>query len=228
VNLSTYTVKIAFSQRHENFIEFDHQYDHQQFCKATFLTQDLTMAADAALAIKTLELKASCSHCGMECAELKRCSVCKHASYCGAACQNAAWKKHKKKCVTLEEVRNRVSAAVAGREWRVVIKWEGRLEQLLEGRPDAARSGTLNNFKWAHAVAWGATGSTDHAVAAVRLQDRRIEILGNMERFRDQGEAMCEAAGYLVDVGKRQESVGYFQLDTFERAMSEQRTDFSQ
>ena len=130
--------------------------------------------------------------------------------------------------MTLEEVRNRVTAAGAVRDWRGVLKWEGRLEQLLEGLSDAARHDVLHNFKWAHAVAWGATGNTDHALAVVRLQNRRIEILGNMERFRDQGEAMCEAAGYLVDVGKRQESVGYFQLDTFERAMSEQRTDFSQ
>jgi hypothetical protein len=169
------------------------------------------MAEALALAIQALELKASCSHCGKECGELKRCSICKHASYCGASCQNAAWKKHKKTCVTLEEVRNRVSAAAEGQDWRGVLKWEGRMEQLLEGRSDAARNGTLKNFKWAHAVAWSATDSTDHALAAVRLQDRRIEILGNMERFRDQGESICEAAEYLVLVGKVQEAAGYFQ-----------------
>jgi hypothetical protein len=61
------------------------------------------MGEALALAIQSLELKASCSHCGKEAAELKRCSVCKHASYCGDACQNAAWKKHKKTCVTLHE-----------------------------------------------------------------------------------------------------------------------------
>jgi hypothetical protein len=31
----------------------------------------------------------------------QRCSRCKHASYCGAECQNAAWQGHKKTCVTL-------------------------------------------------------------------------------------------------------------------------------
>ena len=169
------------------------------------------MAEALALAIQTLELKASCSHCGKECDELKRCSVCRHASYCGASCQNAAWKKHKKNCVTLVEVRNRVAAAVESNEWRGVLKWEVRLEQLLEGRSDAARDATLYNFKWAHAAAWAAAGSTDHALAAVRLQDRRIEILGNMERFRDQGEAMCDAGLHLVDAGKRQEAAAYFQ-----------------
>jgi len=169
------------------------------------------MADALALAIKTLELKASCSHCGKECEELKRCSVCKHASYCGAACQNAAWKKHKKTCVTLEEVRKRVAAAAEGDDWRGVLKWEGRLGQLLEGWSDAARCDFLLDFKRAHAVAWCATGSTGHALAAVRLQDRRIEILGNMERFRNQGEAMCNAAEYLYDAGKVQEAAGYFQ-----------------
>jgi hypothetical protein len=169
------------------------------------------MAGALALAIQTLELKARCSHCGKECEDLKRCSVCKHASYCGAACQNAAWKKHKKICVTLEEVWKRVHAAEEGDDWRGVLKWEGRLGQLLEVRSDAACDFSLDVFRWAHAAAWDATGSTDHALAVVRLQDRRIEILGNMERFRDQGETMCDAANHLVDAGKVQEAAWYFQ-----------------
>ena len=169
------------------------------------------MADALAVAIKTLELKASCSHCGKECEELKRCSVCKHVSYCGAACQNVAWKKHKKTCVTLEEVDKRVDAAMEGEDWLGVIKWEKRLEQLLAGRCDATRESVLYNFKWAHSTGLHATGSTDHALAVVRLQDRRIELMGNMERFRDQGEAMCNAAEHLVVAEKRQEAAGYFQ-----------------
>ena len=177
------------------------------------------MAAALALAIQTLELKASCSHCGKECAELKRCSVCKHASYCGAVCQNAAWKKHKKTCVTLEEVGKRVDAAVGGEDWRGLLKWEARLEQLLEGRSDALRCNILSNFMTAHTAGMHATGSTDHALAAVRLQDRRIEFLG----FRDQGEAMCDAAEHLVFALKRQESC----CTSSEREISEQPTDSS-
>jgi hypothetical protein len=164
-----------------------------------------------ALAIRTLELKVSCSQCGKVCEELKRCSVCKHASYCGAACQNAAWKKHKKTCVTIEEVEKRVNTAGEGEDWRGVLKWEGRLEQLLEGQFDAARDSVLYNFQWAHATGMRATVSTDHALAAVRLQDRRIELMGRMERFRDQGEEMCDAAEYLQVAGKDTEAAGYFQ-----------------
>jgi hypothetical protein len=85
------------------------------------------------------------------------------------------------------------------------------MEQLLEGRPDADRNATLKEFKWAHTLACGATGSIDHALAAVRLLDRRTEFLGNMERFRDQGGAMCDAAWHLVDVGKDEEAALYFQ-----------------
>jgi len=175
------------------------------------LGQDLTMAEALALAIQTLELKARCSHCGKEFAELKRCSVCKHASYCGAACQNAAWKKHKKTCVTIEEVSTRVNAAGQGKDWRGVLKWEGRLEQILEGQTDASRDSFLNIFRWAHENAGDATGLTHHILAVVRLQDRRIEILGNMERFRDQGEAMCDAAVHLRIAGKDTESAAYLQ-----------------
>jgi tetratricopeptide (TPR) repeat protein len=114
--------------------------------------------------------------------------------------------------VTLEDVRQRVAAALEGNDWRGVLKWEGRLEQLLAGQSDSAHWGDfLSGFKWAHVVAWDATGSTDHALAIVRLQDRRIELLGNMERFRDQGEEMCDAAEYLFDTGRVQEAAGYFQ-----------------
>jgi hypothetical protein len=104
-----------------------------------------------------------------------------------------------------------VAAAAEGDDWREVLKWDGRLGQLLEERSDADRNSWLNLFKWAHGVAWIATDSRDHALAVIRLQDMRIELLGNIECFRDQGEAMCEAAEYLVHVGKGQEAAAYFQ-----------------
>ena len=53
-------------------------------------------AQDIAEALATLALKDSCSQCGKQGEDLLRCSICKHAWYCGAACQRAAWKGHKK------------------------------------------------------------------------------------------------------------------------------------
>jgi len=85
------------------------------------------------------------------------------------------------------------------------------LEQLLEGLSDAARESILHKFKWAHAAASYSTGSTHHALAAVRLQDRRIELLGNMARFRDQGEEMCNAASHLRFAGQNTEAAAYLQ-----------------
>ena len=45
----------------------------------------------------------TCSFCGKGAkkkgAELKRCSRCKRVWYCGAECQNAGWKGHKKTCM---------------------------------------------------------------------------------------------------------------------------------
>lgn len=42
--------------------------------------------------------KATCAHCGKEGVGFQRCSTCKQISYCGAQCQKAAWKGHKKIC----------------------------------------------------------------------------------------------------------------------------------
>ena len=71
---------------------------------------------------------ARCFHCGKQRATLKRCSVCKQASYCGAEYQTVGWKKHKKICappVTLEDVAENVNAAHAAGDWWGVMKWEG-------------------------------------------------------------------------------------------------------
>ena len=55
-----------------------------------------------------------CAHCSKQGVGLKRCSRCKQASYCGAECQNADWKRHKKTCaplVPLQDVAAKINAA---------------------------------------------------------------------------------------------------------------------
>ena len=44
----------------------------------------------------TQALKDTCDFCGKHGVGFKRCSTCKQTWYCGAACQTAAWKRHKK------------------------------------------------------------------------------------------------------------------------------------
>ena len=56
----------------------------------------------------------SCAQCGKHGAGFKHCSRCKQASYCGAACQNADWKRHKTRCappVPLQDVVEKMSEA---------------------------------------------------------------------------------------------------------------------
>ena len=50
--------------------------------------------------------------------------------------------------------------------------------------------------------------SSDHAGPAIRLLEQRVELLGmpTMERFRDQGDNLCEIADILVALGRTQEA----------------------
>ena len=80
-----------------------------------------------------------CAHCGKNGKPgvgFKRCSRCKQASYCGAECQNANWKRHKETCATLKDVHASVIEAFAAANWRGMLKWEGRLEELIGDQPD--------------------------------------------------------------------------------------------
>jgi len=154
---------------------------------------------------------ASCSHCSKQLSALQRCSRCKQASYCGAACQHAAWKGHKKTCVTLNDVIEKVNAAAANGIWREVIKWEGRSQEMMENRPDAGCENVLQVFAKAQMGGLNETGNSTHALSVVGLEKRRVEVLGRMQRFRDQGDAMCNIGDHLVMLRRRQESSLYFQ-----------------
>ena len=148
-------------------------------------------SADVALALKTLSIKATCSHCGKQPTELRRCSRCKHASYCGAECQNAGWKKHKKTCgappLSPEEVFEKVQAARVAGNWRGVLAWEGCLEELREGLHDSGFNAILAAFIYSHDLMVHAGFLSDyHALSSVRLRIERVDLLGKMERFRDQ------------------------------------------
>ena len=152
---------------------------------------------------------ASCAQCGKEGVGFKRCSVCKDAWYCGAACQNANWKRHKKDCsppVPLEDVVENVNVARAARDWHGILKWEGRMEELFQHNSDAVCEQILGAFSHAHQMGFGATGSKDHMRSMVGLEARRIVFLGKLQRFRDQGEAMCDNANMLVGLNKTSEA----------------------
>ena len=75
-------------------------------------------AAPAASAIDTAPpgLPRSCWSCGTEGCGLKKCSRCRRASYCSAACQSAHWREHRAECgVWVGERQQRREAAAADR-----------------------------------------------------------------------------------------------------------------
>ena len=171
-------------------------------------------ARDIDLALRTLTLKTSCSHCGAEGAALKRCSRCLHVWYCGGTCQKQAWKGHKKSCeppVAIDDVRERVGTALDNVDWQEVLKWEGRMEELMEGEPDGYCDWILKVFAEAHKGWHQETGDADHLLAIGSLEVRRVALLGNMERFRDQGEAMCDLGSNLIRADRMEEALVYFQ-----------------
>ena len=174
-------------------------------------------SADIDLALKTLALKMTCSHCGKQCSSPKRCSTCKHASYCGAECQKAGLKKHKKTCAPLlsvDEVWEKVRAGCTAGDWRGLLRWEGRMEELMEGQSDARCCFVLLAFSSAHSeLKCGELDSkTDHLLSAIGLLERRVDLLGKMQRFRDQGEAMCTLAAHFNKLGGRQVASNQYEM----------------
>jgi hypothetical protein len=113
--------------------------------------------------------------------------------------------------VTLADVCEKVNVANSREDWREVLKWEGRMEEMMEDQPDDFCNTVLAVFCDAHGWASRSTGSRDHSLSIVRLQTRHAEVLGKMQRFRDQGAALCTAADYLRFLGKKQEAQGYLQ-----------------
>ena len=155
-----------------------------------------------------------CAHCGKHGAGFKRCSRCKQASYCGVACQNANWKRHKKTCappVPLQDVAAKINTAQAAGDWRGVLQWEGRMEELVALRSDDYCSCILSAFSLAHRMEWQATGSKDHAPSYVGLVERQIPLLGKLQRFWDQGEAMCRLSDVLRFLKRNSEAATWNQ-----------------
>jgi len=152
----------------------------------------------------------TCSYCGKVAKKkgvvLQRCSICKHASYCGAKCQQAGWKRHKKTCVSDVDLEKKLMILVGMEDWRGVMACEGRVEGMLERKPHV-RPGWLGMFALAHTEASLGAGST----AACSLMEQQIDLLGTIQHFRDQGDAMCRAAENLELLGRREQAAKQYE-----------------
>ena len=85
------------------------------------------------------------------------------------------------------------------------------MEELVAHQSDDVCSEILTVFSGAHYLGFIATGSKDHARSCVGLMDRRIPLLGKLQRFRDQGEAMCSLSSILFSLGRNSESAAWCQ-----------------
>jgi hypothetical protein len=113
--------------------------------------------------------------------------------------------------VTLKEVVERVNEAHERQDWRELLKWEGRMEELMEHQTDVGCNAILVVFSDAHRGAFNATESKDNTLSIVRLETRRADLAGKMQRFRDQGETLCRVSDQLLILGRRQEAEKYLQ-----------------
>jgi hypothetical protein len=107
----------------------------------------------------------------------------------------------------VEEVLAKVFEAGTVNNWQEVLKWEGRMDELVANLPDEDSETFLLIFINAIAMGTLATGGTPSAYSIARLHElrgRQVDLLGKMQRFRDQGEMMCSYAG------KREEAEKWF------------------
>ncbi|KAJ1494554.1 hypothetical protein T484DRAFT_1877476 [Baffinella frigidus] len=224
------------------------------------------------MAASAVSAASSCSHCGTQDVALKRCARCGQEAYCGVECQKAAWRGgHKKDCKAPQpqapqpqareetplpdkfqrrmEIYQKVVASDNAKNWPGVLKWEGSMEELMEGQPDEICRGIIFMFMRAHSMemlseSFFGRSYAVHEASSVRLGERHIALLGKMQRFRDQGEALHfigdnfaivarprEAVAYLERARKVAEAHGFFSVECMactglaEVALKEERND---
>jgi hypothetical protein len=92
------------------------------------------------------------------------------------------------------------------------------MDEMMAGQPDDTCRLILGRFMAAHYNGTLSTvsitlpnGSPHHSLSSIRLAEQLIDLLGKMQRFRDQGEEMCALAERLRAAGKRQEASLYYQ-----------------
>jgi len=173
----------------------------------------------------SLPMARQCCFCNQSPSFL-RCSICKNAYYCGAACQNKGWKKHKKICsaslasntstesqaaaesnaaelnnvlARLQEnshdnVRIVVIDAAERRDWRTVLKWKSRVNDILQGQSPADQERILHCYQFAFCQRESATGMVKDQDFIASLMVQRSRILRDMSHFLDQAKCICRQA----------------------------------
>ena len=132
-------------------------------------------------------------------------SCCSHCGQRGAEVVSALhWDDN-------DRLVGRLNEARAASDWRGMMKLEGRIEELMAHRPDADCDAILAMFSYSHSSGFAETSSTHHARSFIKLEERRIDYLGKLQRFRDQGSCMCGIGCKLLFLERKTEAYSYFQ-----------------
>jgi len=86
-----------------------------------------------------------------------------------------------------------VRTARASRDWSGVLRWESRLEELLLTLDEVRHPQLIFDFA-------DTNFHRGHYAKAASLFQRRVQLLGKMERFREQGVDMCRVGECFVSL----------------------------
>jgi tetratricopeptide (TPR) repeat protein len=97
-----------------------------------------------------------------------------------------------------------VSAARASRDWPGVLRWESRLEGMLLTVDEVTHPGLISPFAEANF-------SLFHFAKAASLFQRRVQVLGKLERFSDQGADMYHVGECFLHLYDAKQAETWFQ-----------------
>jgi len=148
--------------------------------------------------------KAKCDRCGKgqgleDGPELRKCAKCHLAWYCGKECQKLAWKGHKEQCFdpeNLKTMRDVVSMANKLSRFQDVLNLEWLVETMMLAAAGDEQEPVqlMEEFGCAHMRA-------GNFLKAAGYFQRKADLLGERQRFRDMGDALVTHAVCLREAG---------------------------
>jgi hypothetical protein len=104
----------------------------------------------------------------------------------------------------LSAVVQMVATAKDARNWPEVLRFESRLEEMLLTAFESRHPELISSFATAHLV-------QGHYVEAASLFQRRVQLLGKLERFRDQGADMCQVGECFLRLNNANSADAWYQ-----------------
>jgi tetratricopeptide (TPR) repeat protein len=160
-----------------------------------------------------------CSHCKKRLITFKRCSICKTNCYCDKKCQKLDWADHKIDCKSIEDVCNIVVGAYVAGDQDEIMTWKHRFADIVAYTVVHTKTLTFD----AHGILLDIVGKGYESIPtctvlelqAIQLKlsevlSLKADLVGQYERYRDQGEIMCRAGIHMLFSGDVEKSKDLF------------------